>query len=171
MDKIIINKGGVVRNVKNWDISKTLTDESTVIQIFENDSELIGCCSVKGRWIFNLIVNPNKRGLGYGKKLLKTAEDIIAKNYDYSALVPEDNNEQLRKYYSSAGYIPMPGEFLEDDLFNWVMIKEFKNKTMDEKIKKMLETKCIICKSKDICHMANNNEKYCSDFEFFNELK
>lgn len=124
--KIKIYKNGRTRSSLNW--NKTLKADGFVIKLRDKGT-LLGSCYVKDEFIWSLVVNPKYRGNNYGKVLLDTAEKIIKQNHFKCArLVPQDNEEKLRKYYSNLGYTGHsknePG-YEEEDKEWWIMTKSF----------------------------------------------
>lgn len=113
-----------LRGVFNWN-KRIKNRNGTVIKIY--DKGLAGCVLVRKNWIYSLVVNPSKRNQGYGKKLLKEAENLISKNYKDSYLIPQDNDLDLRDYYINQGYVGFIGNepgYEEEDKTWWEMHKD-----------------------------------------------
>jgi len=118
-----------VRSVYNWNRSFKLDKRFQVIKI-RHKGELIGNVAVEKDFIYFLIVNPKFRNRGFGKLLISEAEKIIFKKYNQVNIVPRDNDEELRKYYSFLGYIGHSKNevgYDEADKFFWTMTKRRKN--------------------------------------------
>lgn len=65
---------------------------------------------LKGMYLCGLATVPDMRRKGLMKKLMRRFEERAAGNdYDFSFLIPAD--ERLRNYYSSMGYVSLPGKF------------------------------------------------------------
>ena len=92
-----------VRSTKNWNNKRKLSMEATRILAFL-DSEVVGQIVVCKNWIYYLTVNPKYRGVGIGSKLLKKAEKLIAKDFMFATLHPQDDNEDLIEFYLAKGY-------------------------------------------------------------------
>ena len=75
----------------------------TIIKLYDKHN-LIGSCFINCFWVYNFVINPKFRNLGYGSKLLKKVEKEIFKRYDAVKLIPQGNDPGLREFYSKNGY-------------------------------------------------------------------
>ena len=123
--KLKIYKGGRARRVFDW--NETVKVEDTILKL-RNKGKLLGSCYVRDDFVYSLVVNPKYRGNDYGKLLLTAAEKVIKQNHFKCAkLVPQDNEEKLRKYYSSLGYTGHSKDELgyeEENKEWWIMYKK-----------------------------------------------
>lgn len=77
---------------------------------------------LKGMYLCGLATVPDMRRKGLMKKLMWRFEERAAGNdYDFSFLIPAD--ERLRNYYSSMGYVSLPGKFEFSVGFDGKMIR------------------------------------------------
>lgn len=77
---------------------------------------------MKGMYLCGLATVPDMRRKGLMKKLMRRFEERAAGNdYDFSFLIPAD--ERLRNYYSSMGYVSLPGKFEFSVRFDGKMIR------------------------------------------------
>ena len=126
MNFSIVKKGRV--KSFNWVQSYELKS-GLLVRLY--DSGLKAQCIIKENCIYSLVVNPKYRKLGYGKKCLKKAEQIISQKYNTAFLIPQDNDNNLRNYYSKLGYIGYTGNevgYEAEDKAWWWMHKELTKK-------------------------------------------
>ncbi len=77
---------------------------------------------MKGMYLCGLATVQDMRRKGLMKKLMRRFEERAAGNdYDFSFLIPAD--ERLRNYYSSMGYVSLPGKFEFSVRFDGKMIR------------------------------------------------
>lgn len=116
-----------IRRVCDFSERIHLHKDGVVLKLYDKGSILLGQVIVwEGNWISYLVVNPKYRGKGYGKKLIALAEKEIFKKYKTAKLIPQDNDESLRLFYSKLGYSGFlksePG-YEEEDKSWWEMTK------------------------------------------------
>lgn len=122
--KFSIVKKGRVKSIFNWNLSYKL-ETGILIKLY--DHGLKAQCIIKEDCVYSLVVNPKYRKLGYGRKCLRKAEQIISQKYDTVFLTPQDNDDNLRNYYSNLGYIGYTGKeagYEVEDKSWWWMHKE-----------------------------------------------
>lgn len=93
-----------IRSVLNWS-DKYWSTDGTLLRLYNHG--LIGQCFIVDDWIYSFTVNPKYRNRGFGKRIIRKAEKIIAKErkYEYAHLEPLNNDPKLREYYHRLGYI------------------------------------------------------------------
>ena len=111
------------RSIFNWNKSF----KKNFFLKLKNKSNLIGTCYLKDGFIYSLVINPKYRNKGYGKLLLKAAEIRLRKlNYKMVKLIPQDNDDSLREFYSKQGYIGLDKhpDYEEENKEWWIMYKK-----------------------------------------------
>jgi len=95
--------------------------KKTTCLVFEDDCKVIGTVSLDKNYIFSLYVNPDYQGKGIGKQLMKSAEDIIFKEYNNITL-----NASLNSliFYEAIGYIKKEEIYQEDYGKTYLMEKK-----------------------------------------------
>ena len=129
--KAKIYKTGRNRSILNWKNGYRIDRFSTLLKI-RDKGNLIATCYLKGEYVYGLVVNPKFRNSGYGKKMLAYAEKVLGKNgYKEMKLIPQDNDDNLRNYYSKLGFTghdkSEPG-YEEEDKEWWIMSKKIGQK-------------------------------------------
>lgn len=110
-------KNDVIKNLKEWN-NKTFDDNDITI-IATKDDELVGFYQIKDHdndntnfspWLANVYIVPEKRKMGYSRKLLKSIPNIL-KDLGYDMLYL---HTKLINYYDKFGWKKlMP--FIKDD--------------------------------------------------------
>lgn len=89
-----------------WDL------DYTIVQLHQNKMEncKFGCehdffNGDNSVYLYSLEVNPNHRGRGYSKEIMKKCSDIAReKGYDYILLITNRDNEAAQNLYKGMGY-------------------------------------------------------------------
>lgn len=110
-------KNDVIKNLKEW--NNKAFDDNDITIIATKDDELVGFYQIKDHdndntnfspWLANVYIVPEKRKMGYSRKLLKSIPNIL-KDLGYDMLYL---HTKLINYYDKFGWKKlMP--FIKDD--------------------------------------------------------
>lgn len=110
-------KNDVIKNLKEW--NNKAFDDNDITIIATKDDELVGFYQIKDHdndntnfspWLANVYIVPEKRKMGYSRKLLESIPNIL-KDLDYDMLYL---HTKLINYYDKFGWKKlMP--FIKDD--------------------------------------------------------
>ena len=112
-----VNKNDVIKNLKEW--NNKAFDDNDITIIATKDDELVGFYQIKDHdndntnfspWLANVYIVPEKRKMGYSRKLLESIPNIL-KDLGYDMLYL---HTKLINYYDKFGWKKlMP--FIKDD--------------------------------------------------------
>lgn len=85
--------------------------KKTTCLVFEDTTKVVGTVSLDKNYIFSLYVNPDFQGKGIGNQLMKSAEDIIFKEYNNITLNASLNSIT---FYEKIGYVKKEEVYQED---------------------------------------------------------